>query len=145
MRATLLLCDFAAVADSKLYISGGGWSITGPAPSPAAIAILISVPWDQANHQHHFSLVLERQDGDKVTRTNELGQESPIEFVADFEVGRPPGVPLGTPLEMPVAINLPPLPLEPGSRYRWVLEIDDERADEWNLPFSVRPAPAPPG
>lgn len=140
MRATLMLCDHATVADGKLYIAGGGWSVAGPAPGPSAIALLLAVPWDQANQPHKFRLWLERQDGEPVTRPNELGQEAPVVFEAGFEVGRPPGITPGTALDVPVAISLPPLPLESGQHYRWVLEVDGERGDEWHLAFYVRPA-----
>ena len=32
----MLLCDAAQVADGKLYVLGGGWSMTGPDPVPSA-------------------------------------------------------------------------------------------------------------
>lgn len=145
MKVTMLLCDHAAVAEGKLYISGGGWSVTGPTPSPFGIAILFGVPWDQANRDHHMRLFLERQDGEPVLQTNELGQTEPIEISGAFQVGRPPFLMPGTALDLPVAINHGPLPLEPDQRYRWVLEIDEHREDDWVLPFTVRAAPkAPP-
>lgn len=140
----MLLCDHVAVADGKLYIAGGGWSVKGPAPMPSGIAILFGVPWDQANHAHHLRLTLERQDGGPVMQQNELGQSQPVEIEADFEVGRPPGLARGTDLDLPLALNLPPLGLEPGQRYRWVLEVDGERSDDWVLPFSVRQASTAP-
>lgn len=145
MRVTMLLCDHVAVAEGKLYISGGGWSLTGPAPAPSGIAILVGVPWDQANHGHHLRLALEREDGEPATQPNELGQPQAIQFEADFEVGRPPGITRGAALDLPLALNLPPLGLEPGQRYRWVLEVDGERNIDWVLPFSVRPASPAPG
>ena len=49
MRATQLLCDHAVVAEGKLYISGAGWSVTGPDPAPSAIALKLDVPWDLTN------------------------------------------------------------------------------------------------
>ena len=49
MKATLMLADYATVSDGKLSIVGGGWSVTGPEPVPFGIALLIQVPWDQAN------------------------------------------------------------------------------------------------
>jgi hypothetical protein len=30
MRATMMLADYAQIADGKLFISGGGWSTCGP-------------------------------------------------------------------------------------------------------------------
>ena len=39
MNVTMLLADSAQVADGKLYVLGGGWSLTGPDPTPSAVAI----------------------------------------------------------------------------------------------------------
>ena len=44
MKVTLLLADFVQLADGKLTVVGGGWSLIGPNPSPFGIAILIHVP-----------------------------------------------------------------------------------------------------
>ena len=61
MKVTMMLADSAQAIGGKLYVLGGGWSITGPAPTPSAIVIKIDVPWDQANIKHHakFELVLQ--------------------------------------------------------------------------------------
>ena len=58
-------------------------------------------------------------------------------FGGEFEVGRPPGLKPGTPLDFPVAVNSTPLPLEPG-RYEWRLTIDGATREDWTMPFSVR-------
>ena len=47
VRAWMLLADYAVVADGKLYVSGGGWSVTSPG-APSAIAMKLDVPWDRA-------------------------------------------------------------------------------------------------
>jgi hypothetical protein len=140
VRVTMLLADFAQVSDGKLTIVGGGWSLTGPEPAPFGIAILIRVPWDQANQRHVMRLELLDADGQPVEMDAETGDGSePIVFFDDvpFEVGRPAGLKPGTPLDFPVAINSGPLLLEPG-RYEWRLTIDDKADDDWRLPFSVR-------
>ena len=62
MKITIMLADFAQAVNGKLYIMGGGWSLTGPAPSPSAIAIKVEVPWNDTNRKH--SLKLELLDGD---------------------------------------------------------------------------------
>ena len=140
MKATLLLADFAQVADGKLTVVGGGWSVTGPEPTPFAIAILVQVPWDQANVRHTLRLELIDADGQQVTIETEDGEEEPIVFFDDlvFEVGRPPGLKPGTPLDFPVAVNSGPLPLEPGGRYEWRLSIDGRSDEDWRLPFTTR-------
>jgi hypothetical protein len=140
VKATLLLADYAQVSDGKLTIVGGGWSVTGPEPSPFAIAILVQVPWDQANMRHTLRLELLDADGIPVTIENEAGEEEPIVFFDDvaFEVGRPPGLKPGTPLDFPVAVNSMPLPIPPGGRYEWRLVIDGRSDDDWRLPFTIR-------
>ena len=140
MKATLLLADFAQVADGKLTVVGGGWSVTGPDPTPFAIAILVQVPWDQANVRHTLRLELLDADGNAVTMETEDGDDDPILFFDDivFELGWPPGLKPGTPLDFPVAVNSGPLPLAPGGRYEWRLSIDGRSDEDWRLPFTTR-------
>ena len=147
MKVTMLLADFAQVADGKLTVVGGGWSLTGPEPTPFGIAILVHVPWDQANRRHTLRLELVDADGQAVTmpvpgsEDEGDGDADPIVFLNDieFEVGRPAGIKPGTPLELPLAVNSGPLPLDPGSRYEWRLSINGEGDEDWRLAFSVRP------
>ena len=137
MKATLLLSDYAVVSDGKLTIVGGGWSQTGPEPAPFGIGLLIQVPWDQSNTPHNFQVELLDADGEPVVLETDEGEEQPVAFGGDFEVGRPPGLKPGTPLDFPVAMNSTPLPLEPG-RYEWRLTIDGESHQDWSLAFTVR-------
>jgi hypothetical protein len=137
VKATLLLADYAVVSDGKLTIVGGGWSQTGPEPASFGIGLLIQVPWDQANALHVFSVELLDADGAAVAFETDDGEERPVAFGGEFEVGRPPGLKPGTPLDFPVAVNSTPLPLEAG-RYEWRLTIDDESRQDWTLPFTVR-------
>jgi hypothetical protein len=138
VKATLLLADYAVVSDGKLTIVGGGWSQTGPEPGSFGIGLLIQVPWDQANARHVFSVELLDADGAPVSFESDEGEdEQPVAFGGEFEVGRPPGLKPGTPLDFPVAVNSTPLPLEAG-RYEWRLTIDGESRQDWTLPFTVR-------
>ena len=59
----MLLCDAAQVSDGKLFILGGGWSMTGPDPVPSAVALKIDVDWHEAEASHHWELFLEDADG----------------------------------------------------------------------------------
>jgi Family of unknown function (DUF6941) len=133
----MLLADYAIVADGKLTIVGGGWSQTGPEAAPFGIALLIQVPWDQSNTPHAFSVELLDADGEAVMMETDEEDEQPVAFGGDFEVGRPPGLKPGTPLDFPVAMNSTPIPLEPG-RYEWRLTIDGESRQDWTLAFTVR-------
>ena len=132
-----MLADYAVVSDGKLTIVGGGWSQTGPEPAPFGIALLIQVPWDQANTRHTFAVELLDADGEPVLLETDETEDQSVAFGGDFEVGRPPGLKPGTPLDFPVAMNSTPLPLEPG-RYEWRLTIDDESRQDWTLAFTVR-------
>jgi hypothetical protein len=138
--ATLLLCDAAQVAEGKLYILGGGWSITGPDPLPSAVAMKVQVEWSEADVEHHWELYLVDEDGHPVTVPTSNGPV-PLEVRGDFRLVRPDNLPEGVPLDLPLAVNFGPLPLEPGRRYTWCLTIDGESRPNWVLGFTTRPAP----
>jgi len=143
MKVTMLLADAAQAVEGKLYVLGGGWSITGPEPTPSAIAVYIQVPWDRTNVEHGFRFDLVDSDGDSVELETETGVEEPITIEGSFEVGRPPGVKPGTSIDVPLAITVGPLPLPPGGRYEWRLSINEESHEDWRLPFSTRSGPPP--
>jgi hypothetical protein len=143
VEATILLCDAAEAINGKLYVLGGGWSVTGPTPAPSALAIKIDVPWTDANRRFPVAVELLTADGDAVTVPDPLGNPQPITAAFELEVGRPPGVPHGTPLDATVAFTIPPLPLTPGQRFAWHLTIDGESKPHWQVGFSTR-ASGPP-
>ena len=95
-----MLCDHAEVADGKL-INGGGWNVIGPALIPYGIAMYLEVPWDQTNSKHELVLELLTADGEAVTVVAPDGEEQPVRWETQFEVGRPAGVKPGTPLGVP--------------------------------------------
>ncbi|MDQ3354462.1 MAG: hypothetical protein M3507_08295, partial [Actinomycetota bacterium] len=74
MKVTMLLADAAQAVGGKLFILGGGWSVTGPGPAPMAMAIKIEVPWDRTNQRHHWALDLIDQDGQAVLVTGSEGE-----------------------------------------------------------------------
>ena len=139
MKVTLVLADFAQVAEGKLNLIGGGWTVTGPMPVPHGIGLIFEVPWDRGNERITFRLDLVDADGDPVVVDTPEG-EQPVIFEGNFETGRPPGLKPGTPLSFPVGINFAPHPLEPGGRYEWRLTVSGESREDWRLPFSVRAA-----
>ena len=136
MKLTMLLADAVQAVNGKLYVLGGGWSVTGPEPAPSALAIKIDVPWDEANRKHRFKLALVDEDGRGVTVP---GTQAPVEVAGEFEAGRPAGLRPGTSLDVVLAINIGPLLLEPGARYVWRCWVDDQTRQEWEVGFSTRP------
>jgi len=139
VKVILLLCDAAQAVDGKLYILGGGWSITGPGPVPMALAIKVEVPWDLANRRHHLRLELVDADDRPVKVPTPTGDQA-LQINAQFEAGRPAGLRQGTPLDVALAINLGPLPLDPDNRYLWRCFINEDTQEDWQAGFSTRPA-----
>lgn len=138
MKVTMMLADSAQVADGKLYVLGGGWTVTGPQAVPFAIAGLIEVPWHLTNRRHTFRFECIDLDGNGVLVPTPAG-EQPLLFEGGFEVGRPPGVRAGTAIPFPFAFNSGPQPIPPGGHYEWRLMINGETDEDWRLAFSTRP------
>lgn len=136
-RVTMMLADHAQVAEGKLFISGGGWSVTGTPTQPSALAVLLQVPWTDANRKIPFKLRLVDGDGQPVRQPTPHGPSAPIEITGDLEVGRPIGIPEGSLLDAPFAANVPPLLLSPG-RYVWELWLDGGTRTEWQVSFLAR-------
>ena len=139
MLVRMLLCDAAQAVNGKLYILGAGWNVTGPDPTPSAMAFSIEVPWDQANRKHQLTVTLLGEDGQPVLVPTPEG-EQPAVVTAQFEVGRPPGLRPGSPLGVVLAINVGPIPLKPDVRYEWRCHINGETRETWVCSFSTRPA-----
>jgi hypothetical protein len=136
----MMLADSAQAVAGKLYVLGGGWSITGPEPAPSAIAIKLDVPWDRAEEPHRWTLALVDGDGAPVLLPAADDSLQPLRLEGEIEVTRVPESAPGIPLDWAMAINIGPLPLAPGRRYVWELSIDGESEPDWHLAFSTRPA-----
>jgi len=135
IAATMMLADHAQVADGKLYVNGGGWSVVDARAPAYSIAMLLLVPWDRAGRPLEFGLTLVDEDGHLV-RTGPDGNE--LRFAGRIEVARPPAHRAGVPLDLPMVIGIPPVQLEPASRYTWLLDVDGQTRDDWRLAFSTR-------
>ena len=117
MKVTMLFADAAQAINGKLYILGGGWSV----------------------RRHVLQLALVNEDGQPVTVLTQIGERA-IELKGEFEVGRPPGLRPGTPLDVALGINVGPLPLAPDGRYVWRCSIDGNSSEDWQVAFSTRSA-----
>jgi hypothetical protein len=85
----LLLTDHSEAVNGKLYVNGGGWNVLRLPELPHDwafhIALGIDVGWDETNRRHDLQVNLHDPDG------VELGEG----LTAEFETGRPPGMPPG--------------------------------------------------
>jgi uncharacterized protein DUF6941 len=138
MRVTMMLADAAQEVNGKLYVLGGGWSVTGPELPPMALAVKLDVPWSDANVAHEFEIRLVTADGHPV-RIPEEGEALEVQIGGNFEVGRPPGLQPGSDIDFAFTVNVGPLPLS-GGRYTWQLWIDGTTSTDWQRPFQVREA-----
>lgn len=136
-RVTLMLAQYAQAADGMLNVIGAGWTQMGPQPGPFAIAGIVELPWDAAGVQHKMRLDLLDDQGKAVLVQTPEG-EKPLLVEGVFDVAPMPGTKRGTPLVMPIAINLPPQAI-PAGRYEWRLELDGETHEDWRLGFNVLP------
>jgi hypothetical protein len=140
LKITMMLADHAQAVGGKLYISGGGWSLTGPGPVPAAIALDVKVPWDERDLEHAMRFDLLDQDGQPVLVPTPQGVQ-PLVIEATLKLEGPfEGIKPGTPLDAPLAINYGPLVIPPGGRYEWRLTVNGEADEDWRLALSTRPA-----
>jgi hypothetical protein len=140
----MLLADAAQVADGKLNILGGGWSVCGPGPTPMALAIKLEIPPSQTRRKHDWSVVLLDDKDEPVLLLAPDGQRSIVAIQGQIErIWTPESMPPGTPTHLAFAINMAPLPLEPSSHYAWQLSIDNKTRREWRVSFSTRSATPP--
>lgn len=138
MKVRLFLARYAEAQAHLLNVIGGGVTEIGPDPSAFAIAALIEVPWDETNRQHVLKVEIVDED-ERSLMVATPGGDQPFEISAQFDVGRPAGIVPGRPFLVPVAVNLQPLPLQPGKRYLVRFKVDDQILDETGL--NCRPAP----
>ena len=128
----MLLCDAAQAIGGKLYILGGGWSMLAKAQPRAnmSLAIKLTVPWSRSNERIHVAAALITDEGEDVTQVGEL----PVRAEGELELGRPPGLRHGTPLDATLVMNFEGLDLELGG-YVWELRIGGDVAAR--IPFQV--------
>jgi len=136
MRVTMMLADAAQVADSKLFVLGGGINVVPSSPAPLAIAAVIDVPWDQTDRMHDWKLELLDADGMPV-----MMNDLPVVVAGQFQVSRGQSAQPGVPLPMPLAVNFSGLALPAGLRFAWRLVIDDDTEPDWQVFFGVAEAP----
>jgi hypothetical protein len=111
MEAILLPASSAESAPNGLvHALGMGWSVTVSPTPPAALIVLLKVPWDQTNHRHGFRLSLVDGDGHGVMpgRDPSTGTAAPLYIEGTFEAGRPPGLPHGTDIDQALTLSIPP-------------------------------------
>jgi hypothetical protein len=129
MRLTVVLCDAAQTVDGKVYILGGGWThVVASQPLSLALAVVVAVPWGDANRRHPVSVALTDEDGHEIS----LPSGEIVKSEGKFEVGRPPGIKAGSDLNATMVFKFAGLHLDPGG-YVWELRVGHatERTPFW--------------
>jgi hypothetical protein len=142
VKVRLLLAHFSEVQANQLFALGIGWTEIGPDPSLFSIAGVIEVSWEETNRPHHLEIIIVDADGQRVQVPTPTGDQ-PFLIVADINVGRPPTAVPGQSFIVPIAVNIPPLPFEPGHDYVVRALIGGLVQDETAFRFRPRPPAAP--
>jgi uncharacterized protein DUF6941 len=116
--AQMLICDAAVLAEGKLFMLGGGWSIcAADMPLPMALAIRLEFPFQPEPLAFKMALTLEYTGADGKTlpaiRTSSETTITPDE----------PGAGLGASLIAQFAMQFG-TPMLPAGRYEWLLRVD---------------------
>ena len=102
--------------------------------------MIFHVPWQETNEKVSFSLRLVDEDGRGVMQPG--AQDGlPVQVNGHFEARRQPGVTPGSEISVPMSFNIV-AQLGPSIRYSWVLDVDGQADDSWQLrPGRARDAP----
>ena len=114
VKVTMMLCDSAQVADGKLYVLGG-W-LEHDRARPGAVG---HRPQDRRRLARGR---VRPTTGSSTSRTPTAVRcwcatpdgEHPVEVRGEFTVGRPTGIPEGSPIDVALAVNLGPAAADPG-------------------------------
>jgi Family of unknown function (DUF6941) len=115
----LLLADHSEAVNGKLYMTGGGWNVLTLPELPHEwgfhIALGVDVAWDETNTRHSLAVNVHDPDG------AELGEG----FQAEFETGRPPGMPAGQEQRLVMSIGTTTT-FSTAGPHAAVVQVDDE-------------------
>lgn len=148
-NAAVVLADVGQVDPAgKLHLLGAGWSQTGVGPNGLtpdfAVAVFVTVPWDQCNKELEVSLELVTDDEQAVT-VNTPNGEQPIVIKQGVVVSPPAGAPNGSPGQHAMLVGVQGgLPLRPGSWYKWRVRVAGEQEPGWHARFFVVRQPTTP-
>ncbi len=94
-----LLADYAEIVNGKLYLMGGGWDTyyvrEVPTQVRIAVAIGVSLDWDETNQPFPVRATIEDDDGQVLARIE-----------GTMQVGRPASLPAGSRQLSQMAVNL---------------------------------------
>jgi hypothetical protein len=115
----LLLADHSESINGKVYMVGGGWNVLRLPELPHEwgfhITLGLDVGWDETNTNHDVTISVHDPDG------VELGEG----LSAEFEAGRPPGMPAGQEQRLVMSIGIS-ASFETAGPHAAIVEADGE-------------------
>lgn len=148
MQAKVLLCDYAEVAQGKLFITGANINrvFVQPVPPHAiniALAASVTIPWNATNQPHTLTIELVNDQGDRIPLAPaQPGQPASDEGLisAQFNAGRSADMKPGEDTLMPLAIPMLGFPLPALGSYFFQVKIDGTDVDRVSFRVDVIPA-----
>ncbi|MDA0633996.1 hypothetical protein OUY22_11260 [Nonomuraea sp. MCN248] len=145
MEGFLVLADSGNtdLTTGKVHLLGAGWSLTGPVVPTSAVAGFLRIPWDDVKKDLDFRLRLVGDNRDPVKIPAADGKTKPVIFngkLGIVNVRPQDGVARSIPMNLSFSLNIPALPLAPGSTYEWVLDVGETEVA--SVRFGVRPETA---
>jgi hypothetical protein len=115
----LLLADHSEAVNGKLYLNGGGWNVLRLPELPHEwafhIGLGIDIAWHETEAQHDLFVSIQDPDG------VELGEG----LTANFETGRPEGMPPGQEQRLVMSIGAS-ANFETSGPHAAVVQVDGE-------------------
>jgi hypothetical protein len=139
ITAHLILADAAQPgAEGRVSMLGAGWTVTGPAPTPFAVVVMMEVPQHETGREHQVRLEVIDMDGTPFTVPTPKGFQ-PLVLEANLPVPSANDLPWGFPVSVVVVLNSGPVPFPPDSCFEWRLMIDGKTNADWRRAFRTRP------
>ena len=130
----LLLADHSEAVNGKLYMTGGGWNVLRLPELPHEwgfhIALGLDVGWDETNTGHELFVSVQDPDG------AELGEG----LSAEFEAGRPPGMPPGQEQRLVMSIGTS-VTFETSGPHAAIVQADGEEIGRARFYVTAGPPP----
>jgi hypothetical protein len=128
---TAMMADGAHVANGKLYVLGGQWDRLGavsfPTQHPAmALVLVIKVEYNEAMAPHTFEALLTID-----------GRAQGINATGQLTTGHAPGLALGAPTFVPMALPFNNVTFDGPGRYEWMISVDGNELGR--VPIDVFP------
>jgi len=135
-KVMLMLADGAHAVNGRIYVLGGVIR-TIMSGTPYSVVAVVEVAYLDATAAHTYGVALFDDEDNVVMVHDDRGNEVRFEFtLPPIDTGIPAGHRPGLPLDVILAFQPPPIPLDPGV-YEWKASVDGDTLDDSRLSFSV--------